>query len=404
MHMKKRSIPTAAAVGALLLVAVFFACGLPQGALADDLPVTGGSGAGYDTLSAAIRAGETDIHVAFDAAGCDIPASVAVTVDGGRLGFDGCVNNGALSVAGGALTGASFYNNGSFVGSFNGLIYNTGSCTLSGGAGKVYGELPASLVNASALFKNGNFSDQIAVSNGYYDASASITGAVVGGYYYDVSASGAITLKAYTISYYYGDGKGTAMQLKTDTYPNYYAASTSALTIPAAPNQAGYSFRYWTYNGADVGKTFRIAAGTMQDIVLYSYWNPAAGKTDGGAGAAAAKGSGKTGVTGAAGALTDAMTTADDDADDTVSAVTAQSAQSGGMRVRNASLTTRHTFTGSDGDVLARASQRTEKRFPWQWLGIGLAGALLVSAVVLTVFRRMRERDAATLEKLNIVE
>ena len=76
------------------------------------------------------------------------------------------------------------------------------------------------------------------------------------------------------------------------------------------------------------------------------------------------------------------------------------------MRVRMASSTTRHTVhSDTETDVQALANQKAAKsRFPWQWLGAGLGGALLLTALGVTIKRKADEKTAAILEKLNIKE
>lgn len=349
---------------------------------------------------------ETAFTISGGVGGCNIPSGKGVTVKaGGSLSMDGCANAGALTVSGGSVTG-DFYNTGTVNGACGGIIYHDGGTVSSGN--RVYIPIPSSLAGASALYQNGGFGDQVPTSNGYYDSSATITGAIIGKYYYDVSGSSA-RLKSYTISYYYGDGKGTAMSLSA-SYPTVYAASTSDLVIPAAPNQEGYAFGYWAYNNVDSGKTFRIAAGTMENIVLYSYWNKAFASGAGASGGAMSSvngggsgAAGAAGTTGAAGALVSGSTTDDDDDDDTVAATVTSPTGSNGMRVRTANATTRHAFSATDDDVETRASsQRRTRRFPWQWVGVGLGGAVLLVAGWIMLRRRLAERDAALLEKLNI--
>ena len=109
----------------------------------------------------------------------------------------------------------------------------------------------------------------------------------------------------------------------------------------------------------------------------------------------------------AAGAASVAGDSDTDDADDetTATATTTQFGQNGGMRVRTASSVQRHTFTStqSSEDIEALAnSRRSASRFPWQWIGVGLGGALILFALFVSIRRRLNERNAATLEKLNI--
>lgn len=349
-------------------------------------------------------------------AGCDIPAGVTVTIAGGTLDMDGFLNAGTITVAGGALSGR---------------IYNAGA--IAGGSG--YSELvPGSAVSGAGtvVFSDGGYA--AADYKGgilWIPKGTSIAYLIINDYVCQPNGERVVC----SISYRYRNADSSPMSLDAKTFPASYHPrfNASPLTIPKAPDtEVDYVFSGWACDALGVDETnmqttFTIPAGTIGNLTLVSCWtfqnghnenlgNATTGMTSGGtvggtgSGASGSTGGASGGVGGALSAILGAEDSAASDADtdtslaadDTVTNLLTGS--QGGMRVRNASSVTRHAFTGEADDIEARASARQQKRFPWQWVGAGAGGALLLFAAGLTIRRRLRARNAATLEKLRIYD
>ena len=345
--------------------------------------------------------------------GCDIPANVTVTVSGGSLLMEGCTNAGALIAGGGTVTG-DFFNTGTVIGGgrCSGTIYNTGSA--DGGNVRVPG--PA-ISGVSSVIYADNAQEDADYKGGtlWIPNGKSVRYLIIGGYI--CTPEGA--RQSFGITYLYNNHSQSVMRLDTKKYPATYYLMEADQTIPAAPDsEVGYAFSGWYcsalgYDESHLQKSLIIPGGTKGNLTLVSWWAESPGRNEGKSGSTtgmasgggmAGSGASTGGASGTGSAGTGLLADASGETEDSgsESAVTNVLTETTNMRVRTASATTRHTFAHTDGDVMARASARQQKRFPWQWAGIIAGGALILFAAGWTIRRKYRERNEATLQKLNI--
>ena len=312
--------------------------------------------------------------------------------------MDGCLNAGTLSVNGGALTGK---------------IYNTGS--ISGGSGySVRVKGPAVSGVSEVRYASGSESPDYKDNCIWIPQGETVLHLVIGEYLCTPSGG----RYAYSITYKYNNSNQSAMQLDTKKYPTQYYVKVVEQVIPAAPDtEIDYVFRGWHcaalgYDENNLQSALAIPAEIGGNLTLLSWWTDSPGHNEGKTGASAGMSAGGGtaggisaggGLSGAIAELLPAETTEEDDEADTQDAIIDYSTGAqGGVRVRNANATTRHSFSDAADDIEARASMRQQKHFPWQWVGVGLGGALILLSITLTVRRRLRERNEATLRKLHI--
>lgn len=390
--MENQRIGRRSAICALLLFALLLALGLPRYARADGEPVTDTNGVGYASLEEAIGKGVGPFRVVGETAACTIPSGATVEITTGKI-------NGSFFNSG-ALTGATDANCGTIYDYTNTVISGTVRVQGSGvsGASEVRFYSGAS---ESADYQNGIL---------WIPRGQSIQYLIINDYVCTPDG-GKIQ---YSITYLYNNTAQSAMKLDAKKYPATYCVMTVDQTIPEAPDtEVDYVFAGWYckilgYEETNLVKTLTIPANRGANLTLLSWWTKSPGHNEGKQGASSGmaggmSGGGSGGVTGAMSAAAGLLSTDDEDEDDEDTALVDYSAsQGGGMRVRNASSTTRHTFDNASGDITARANARTQRRFPWQWIGVGLGGALILFAAGVTVRRRLNERNEATLEKLNI--
>lgn len=411
---------------ALLCCALLAICALPSGARADAVDVdeeaafwagvaAGGTGVRLVCDIALTSAGSVMQPVYLNGCTLSVPAGTTfcASVSGGSLSAGGGVNNSGTMGSGLTVTG-SIYNTGTLDGvTCSGNVYNDGgdladvTC-----AGTIYSRITIALPSGVSVQNVNGYTgfSQISADDYWVSIGALPISFVTGTDGRKYARSGNSYYAEYSISYYYNDGKNTRMKSLADEYqyPSSYLEGES-VKISAAPDQAGYAFDYWTCGGVQ-GRKLTLVKPTG-DLKIYSSWkeSASAGKSGGAATQNGSMTGGKTvgGPSAAAGAASVAGDSDTDDADDetTATATTTQFGQNGGMRVRTASSVQRHTFTStqSSEDIEALAnSRRSASRFPWQWIGVGLGGALILFALFVSIRRRLNERNAATLEKLNI--
>lgn len=382
---------------AAALVAVVFLT-MPGAALAAGVAVPGGS------LATAIseNPGVTEFEITGTVSGCDIPSGYTITVaSGGVLDMTGRTNKGTLAVVG-KVTG-NFYNDGTLSGS--------GNCT-----GTVYVKKSAASGASEVIFTNNQreAANYAAAGILWVPSGWEIAYLVIGSYLCTPSGG----RLQYSITYKYNNASQSAMTLDTKKYPDTYCVMVTDQTIPAPPDtEIDYVFAGWYCQAlgvteANLQKTLTIPAGISGNLTLYSYWteseghnanmaNPSGGMSAGGGMGSFGSmggGGGRTGQSSAANSLL----TQTEEKTETTPVTNLLTGTQNGVRVRTAKSTSKHSFTSPTGDVEARANQRQTSQFPWQWLGAGLGGALALTALIWTLRRRLAQRDAATLEKLNI--
>lgn len=381
-----------------LVIALAFLL-FPHVARADDPPVTDKNNLPYAGLEEAIRTGESPFTVIGETAACTIPSNVTV-----EIAASGKIDGDLFNY--GTLTGVSDTNCGT--------IYDyTGNVT--GGKVRVAG---SAVSGASEVRFLSGASETADYQNGilWIPRGTSIQYLIINDYVCTPNG-GRIQ---YAITYLYNNTAQSAMKLDTKKYPATYCVKTVDQTIPEAPDTevdfvfAGWYCKILGYEETNLQKTLVIPANRGADLTLLSWWTESPGHNEGRQGASGGmaggmaggmSGSGSGGLSGGIRAMADTLTNDDNkDEDNEAAAVLTDysASQGGGMRVRNASSTTRHTFDSAQNDVEARANARAQKRFPWQWVGAGLGGALILLAIGVTVRRKMRERNEATLEKLHI--
>lgn len=382
---------------AAALVAVAFLA-MPGIALAAGVAVPNGS------LATAIseNPGVTEFEITGSVAGCDIPSGYTITVaSGGVLDMAGRTNKGALAVNG-KVTG-NFYNDGTLSGG--------GNCT-----GTVYVQKSAASGASKVIYDNGDEANaNYASASALWVPSGREIKYLVIGSYLCTPAGGKMQ---YSITYKYNNGAQSTMSLDTKKYPANYCVMVTDQTIPAPPDtEIDYVFAGWYCEALGVtetnlAKTLTIPAGISGNLTLYSYWTESEGHNanmaNAGNGMSAGGGMGSFGSMGGGGSRSgqssgnNSLLTQSEEKTETNTVTNLLTGTQNGVRVRTASSTTKHTFSSTAGDVEARANQRQTKRFPWQWVGVGLGGTLALTALIWTVRRRLAQRDAATLEKLNI--
>ncbi len=408
-HIKER-IPTLLGLVAGLAVCLALMAA-PNRALADGAVTVPGD---YDSLSEAIGANETNITLLNGGSGTSIPSGTAVTVAGGTLDMSGATNAGILSTSGGSI-GGDFLNTGTVSGNCTGIIYNLGSAS----GGTVYVPANASAIGSASGYIQGSvngtaYYDIQTYGGGYWIPSGrQVNYLIINGYICTTSGS----KLAHSITYLYDNTNQSAMQLNANTYPTSYFVMMDDQTIPAPPDtEVDYVFAGWYclalgYDESNLQKTVTIPGGVSGDLTLISYWTESKGHNSGRGGASTAMTAGGGSRSGGSGSAMGAATSAlsaflnrDDGDEDTVQSAVSLVSNAGAPRVRTATATIKHTITnnaGLDVQALAIKNQRSSQ-FPWQWVGIGLGGAVILVWLGYLIKKRTAEKTAAIYEKLNI--
>ena len=372
-----------------LLCGLFCLTALPGAALAAAYTVPGDESTIADALAKG-DATKITLQGITDSSVSAIPAGVTLVLSGGPT----LAVSGELTVRG-AITGAGSISAGS--------VYVTRSGSVAAGvgySGTVYWEQNIGIPGVTKIVgSDGLDASPSATGGGYYKTTVRYPSAVyVGSAKYVATGSG--FLREYTVTYVSEDPNTPC----TNTNPTVYTEQTApfVLTRPTV-TYSDYTFECWRLSNGTALTTFDPSAmAASGDVVLYAVWKKTSatgGGTMGGGGVAG----GGSGTFSAAAAASLATDDDDDDKDETTATT---GSGFGNMRVRMASSTTRHTVHSDTAtDVQALANEKTSRsRFPWQWLGAGLGGLALITALCVTLKRRADERTAAMLEKLNIKE
>ena len=347
----------------------------------------------YKTTDAVIINFLVSTVIDLGSASIPVPSNVTVNLNGGTLrtsgtlAVSGSIAGGTVEILGGTLLRKS----GSSI---------TATISLSSG-GMVRGPLTLSLENLSTVsvgyitsisydgesgsdtYVNGNYPTDVIYTqmtgSNYSQYKIIDQVKTTSGYVFRLGTRNTSTLSlVYSISY---DGL-TGAKI-TAANPTSYTESDSAFTL-TNPTKDGYTFVGWVC--ASLGlivpdDNLTVAEGTSGDLTFTATW---------------VEGTMQSGMSGSVsgGGLASATT----DTDTALDAETAQAAAAASdtattstKRVKQASSSTKITFTSDVATVLPTVESVQGASFPWGWLFGGVAGAAVLAYVAALIARKLRE-------------
>lgn len=342
-----------------------------------------------DALNAAVTSGDAttilfDAGLAIDlgSASVPVPSNVTLNLSGGTLS-----TSGTISVSGSISGGALVINGGTLLRKQGSSI--TATITVNSG-GVVRAPYTLSLENLDTV-SVGNIVSVSYIGESGQDSSnfvathsptetlyTQMTGSnysvykiidkvtTTSGYVFRLGTKNTSTLSlVYSLSY---DGLTGAKLAALN--PTSYTESDAAITL-TNPTKDGYTFVGWSCESLGIvvpDDTLTIASGTSGDLTFTAVWIE--GTMQGGG----MSGTGGSGTTAAA-----TNTDATDDAEQAQNAAAAtDTASTTGKRIKQASSSTKVTFTSETNPVLPTLEgvQKPSSSFPWGWVfgGLGLLG------------------------------
>ena len=394
---KKRTAGSARVITALLLCV--FMMGLSFAGTTSDVAVS--SLAEYEAAITDSYKTSDAVTITFAAtlidlgsASIPVPSNVTVNLNGGTLrtsgtlAVSGSIAGGTVEIVGGTLIRKS----GSSI---------TAAISLSSG-GVVRGPLTLSLENSDTVsagyitsisydgesgsdtYVNGNYPTaviftQMTGSNySQYKIIDRVT--TTSGYVFRLGTRNTSTLSlVYSIGY---DGL-TGAKI-TAANPTSYTESDSAFTL-TNPTKDGYTFVGWVCEALGLivpDDSLTVAEGTSGDLTFTAVWVE---------GALQSGKSGSASGGGAASTTTSTETTEDAGTAQAAAAATDASTTTTIKRVKQASSSTKVTFTGGAAPVLPTVDSVKSESFPWGWLFGGVAGAAVLAYVAALIARKLRE-------------
>jgi len=351
-----------------------------------------------DAINAAVTSGDAttilfDAGLAIDlgSASVPVPSNVTLNLSGGTLS-----TSGTISVSGSISGGALVINGGTLLRKQGSSI--TATITVNSG-GVVRAPYTLSLENLDTV-SAGNIVSVSYIGESGQDSSnfvgthsptetlyTQMTGSnysvykiidkvtTTSGYVFRLGTKNTSTLSlVYSLSY---DGLTGAKLAALN--PTSYTESDAAITL-TNPTKDGYTFVGWSCESLGIvvpDDTLTIASGTSGDLTFTAVWIE--GTMQGGG----MSGTGGSGTTAAA-----TNTDATDDAEQAQNAAAAtDTASTTGKRIKQASSSTKVTFTSKTNPVLPtlESVQKSSSSFPWGWVfgGLGLLG---IAAYALTKY------------------